>query len=182
MSETSIINTANQLAAIENDGNRYELINGELNMMSPAGGKHGRIAQRINKLLAIHVDENKLGISFAAETGFLISKSPDTVRAPAGAFVNQQGWEQLENTDGFLALAPDLAIEVVSPNDSSSYVESKAQMWLDAGTMAVVVVDPDNSSVRVYRNKSEIMVYRGGDKVDLSDVVDGWSFDVSELF
>lgn len=151
-------------------------------MMSPAGGKHGRIAQRINKLLANHVDENNLGVSFAAETGFLIETNPDTVRAPDGAFVKQDRWDQLDETEGFLELAPDLAIEVVSPSDSFSYIESKAQMWLESGTRAVVVVDPSDNSVRVYRNQSIIDVFRIGDNVDVSDVVSGWSFDVADLF
>ena len=150
--------------------------------MLPFGGKHGRIAQRINKFLANHVDESNLGVSFAAETGFLIETNPDTVRAPDGAFIKQDRWEQLDETEGFLELAPDLAIEVVSPSDSFSYIESKAQMWLESGTRAVVVVDPSDNSVRVYRNQSNIDVFRIGDNVDVSDVVSGWSFDVADLF
>jgi len=82
--------TAAQLALMPDDGLRYELIEGELTMMSPAGGRHGRVAVRLNKLLAIHVDDNALGATFAAETGFRIAVNPDTVRAPDGAFVRQE--------------------------------------------------------------------------------------------
>ena len=94
----------------------------------------------MNKSLAIHVDDNKLGATFAAETGFRIASNPDTVRAPDAAFVNQRKMEKLEDDTGFFPFAPDLAVEVVSPNDSFSAVEAKAFSWLDSGTIAVLIV------------------------------------------
>ena len=72
------VTTAAQLLAMPNDGNRYELVNGVLNMMSPAGSEHGRIAGRIYVRLAVHVEQHQLGETYAAETGFRIACSPDT--------------------------------------------------------------------------------------------------------
>lgn len=91
------INSAEELAKLPSDGCRYELVEGVLKMMSPAGGRHGRITVRVNKLLAIYVDDHQLGVTFAAETGFLLGRNPDTVRAPDAAFVRQ---ERMLSRDG----------------------------------------------------------------------------------
>ena len=176
------MSTAEILSNMPDDGNRYELVRGELRMMSPAGGRHGRIALRINKLLAIHVDDNQLGEAFAAETGFRISEDPDTVRAPDGSFVIQRKMEKLEDDRGYLPFAPELAVEVVSPSDSFSAVEEKAFDWLGAGTIAVMVVVPDSQSVHVYKSRNDISVYQMGDTIDVTEAVPGWKLNTSEIF
>lgn len=174
--------TAEQLAALPDDGNRYELINGELSVMSPAGGRHGRIALRINKLLAIHVDDLSLGATFAAETGFRIATNPDTVRAPDGAFVRQSQMDSLADDTGYLPFSPDLAIEVVSPSDSFAHIEDKAFTWLDSGASLVLIIEPQSETIHAYRSRHEIAVYRVEESVDASDIVSGWKFEVSAVF
>ena len=174
--------TAEQLAQLPADGCRYELIEGELTMMSPAGGRHGRIAVRINKLLAIHVDDKELGATFAAETGFKLASNPDTVRAPDGAFVSREKMDALDDDTGYLPFAPDLAVEVISPTDSFAAVEEKAFAWLDAGTRLVLLVEPETKTVHSYRSRSAITVYALGEQVDASDVVEDWRFGVSDIF
>lgn len=79
--------TADQLMAMPDDGKRYELVAGVLHMMSPAGGEHGWIASRLDRLLGNHVDARDLGTVFAAETGFLISTTPDTFYRSLTPFV-----------------------------------------------------------------------------------------------
>ena len=104
------ISTAEQLAQMPGDDHRYELVEGVLKRMALAGGRHGRNTGRINKLLAIHVDDHGLGETFAAETGFLLDRNPDTVRAPDAAFVSREKMETLEDDSGFLPFAPNLAV------------------------------------------------------------------------
>ena len=176
------MSTAELLSQLPDDGNRYELVLGELRMMSPAGGRHGRIAARINKLLTNHVDDHELGATFAAETGFRIAVDPDTVRAPDAAFVSQQKMEELDDDAGFLPFSPDLAVEVVSPSDTFSGVEEKAFSWLDAGTKIVLIVEPDSKSVHVYKSRDSISVHQTGDAVDVGDAVPSWKFRVPEIF
>jgi len=129
--QTTSAMTAEQLFAIPDDGqgHRHELIEGVKRMLSPAGGQHGMIAARILRKLGNYVEEHRLGAVFAAETGFLISRDPDTVRAPDAAFVRQERLDEAGTVAGYCPGAPDLAIEVLSPSDTYTLVESKSLGW-----------------------------------------------------
>ena len=179
---SSSITTADQLFAIPDDGNRYELINGSLKMMSPAGAEHGKIAGRIYVRLASHVEQNELGTTYAAETGFRISDSPDTVRAPDAAFISQRRLASLESTRGYLPLAPDLVVEVISPSDSFSAVEQKAQQWIEAGCLLVLVADPENVLLRAYTGDGQVRDFHEGQTFAAKKACPGWKLDVNDAF
>lgn len=174
--------TADQLYVREDDGQRYELVNGVLSMMSPAGSEHGWIAGNIYHYLSVHVREKNIGRVYAAETGFLISRDPDTVRAPDACFVSYERLATVEPSKAYLALAPDLVVEVVSPSDSSSDVESKVKLWLESGSQLVLVADPATKTIRVYENKSEIRVYHTGEQINTGDVCQNWTLSVDDVF
>jgi Uma2 family endonuclease len=180
--KTTVLMTAEQLLAMPDDGNRYELIDGKLLMMSPSGNVHGETAANITALLWNHVRHHRLGKVFAAETGFLLARNPDKVRAPDVAFVANDSLPDSDPGPSYLAQAPDLAVEVVSPNDTSTQVETKAQMWIESGTAMVLVVDPATRTVRVYRTKDSIDLLISADELDASDVVAGWKPVVGEFF
>jgi Uma2 family endonuclease len=177
-----LIHNAEQLFAMPNDGNRYELVKGVLVMMSPAGSEHGWIAARILNRLATHVEGSNLGRVYAAETGFKIGSSPDTVRAPDVCFVSHERLATVESTRSYLPLAPDLVVEVVSPNDTSSEIEAKAEEWLEAGTDIVLVADPSNQTIRVYQEGSRILLLRAGDTFEAGKVCGNWKLSVSDAF
>jgi len=179
---TSDITSAAQLLATADDGNRRELVKGVLIVMSPAGGEHGRIASRILIRLGTHVEANNLGATFAAETGFLIETDPDTVRAPDAAFVSHEKMSTVDDTPAYLPLAPDLVVEVLSPSDTSSDVEAKVEQWLDAGSLIVLVADPKNETLRVYRSKSEIQVLHSGEVFSSGEVCKNWQLAVEDIF
>src|SRR2546430_2242033 len=82
--------TADELLRLPDDGLRHELVAGELRTMSPAGAEHGRVAARMVRSLDAHVEARRLGAVFSTETGFLISRKPDHVRAPDAAFVTRE--------------------------------------------------------------------------------------------
>lgn len=176
------IRTAEQLATIRASDGRYELVEGELRMMSPAGGRHGRIAARLNAMLWNHVAACDAGEVYAAETGFLISRDPDTVRAPDAAFVRRDRAADLDDPTGYPAVAPDFVAEVISPSDTFSDVEAKAQTWLRAGTRMVLVIDPANRALHVHRSPDSITILRTADILDADDIVPGWRLAVDDLF
>ncbi len=174
--------TAEELLHMPDDGFRYELVRGELRKMVPAGNIHGYVTVNLTGPLHQHARAGRLGRVYAAETGFKISSDPDTVRAPDATFVGQQRLERADETEGYFPGAPDLAVEVTSPSDTHAQVMEKALEWLDAGCRMVLVVDPKQRTVTVYRSREDIRILSGGDAIDGADVVPGWSLPVAELF
>jgi len=174
--------TADELLAMPDDGYRYELIEGELIRMSPAGAKHGRIVIRISTALAVHVRAHDLGEVYAAETGFKLRSDPDTVRAPDVAFVNKARINQAGDPEGYWSGAPDLAVEVLSPGDSRRKTEAKAKHWISAGAKLVWVVDPRRHIVTVYQSLTEIFEIIETDILDGGDVVPGFELSVADIF
>jgi Uma2 family endonuclease len=137
---------------------------------------------RIATPLDTHVTAHNLGAVYAAETGFFISSDPDTVRAPDVAFVRQERLDEVGDVDGYWPGAPDLAVEVISPNDTYAEVEEKVLEWLEAGTRMVVVVNPRKNAVTAYRSLTEIVVLTEEDYLDGGDIVPGWTIAVKEIF
>ncbi|MFQ5614137.1 MAG: Uma2 family endonuclease [Anaerolineae bacterium] len=173
---------AEDLLRMPDDGFRYELVRGELRKMTPAGHEHGQITARLTWRLAQYVETNNLGVVYAAETGFLLSSDPDTVRAPDVAFVRAERVEAAGDVEGYFPGAPDLAVEVISPGDSYTDVEEKVFDWLEAGTQMAVVVNPRQRTVTVYRSLSDIVVLTENDSFSGGDVVPGWTLAARELF
>jgi|CXWL01.1.fsa_nt_gi Uma2 family endonuclease len=174
--------TADELLRLPDDGWRYELVEGELRRMSPPGHSHGRVAMNLGWRLAQIASAQRLGTVYAAETGFVISRNPDTVRAPDVAFVAATRAASVADETGYFPGPPDLAVEVVSPGDTFTEVEDKVFVWLAAGTQAVVVLDPRRRSAALYRAKDDIRQLADDETLDLSFVVPGFTVAVADLF
>ena len=172
--------SAEQLLQLREPGFRHELVRGELRRMSNAGWWHGAVAIRIGARLQTHADRHDLGLVFAAETGFLLERNPDTVRSPDAAFVRTaripRAWSR-----GYFDGAPDLAVEVTSPNDTASAIDEKARSWLASGTLLVWVIDPETQAVRVYR-PSAIEDLQPTDTLRGEHVLPGFELPIAELF
>ena len=112
--------TVDELLRMPNDGFRYELVQGELRRMNPAGNEHGRVAMNVGISLGTYVKAHDLDAVYAAETGFKLATDPDTIRAPDVAFVSRSRVEAIGDMEGFWPEAPDLAVEVVLPKASPS--------------------------------------------------------------
>ena len=182
MAVSTKLMTADELLMLPDDGKRYELIEGVLNEMPPPGTTHGLTAMRAGAILFNFVRQRDLGEVFAAETGFILSTNPDTVRAPDAAFVAAERLPTGDLPVGYLRLAPDLVVEVVSPSDTASELQSKVCTWLDAGCRLVWVVYPATRSVTVYRSREDVRVLGADDVLDGGPVFDGFSAEVRELF
>jgi Uma2 family endonuclease len=174
--------TADQLQRLPPDGRRYELVEGELKVMTPASPRHGRIAMRMGSLIEQYARQHDLGIVYAAETGFQLRENPDTVRAADAAFVAKSRIPPEGEPEGYWAIAPDLVVEVVSPSDSASEVQSKVANWLEAGCQLVWVAYPDTQTVTEYHSLAEIRMLTAGQSLEGGDILPGFACLVSEIF
>ena len=163
------------------DIGRCELIRGEIIHMSPSGAEHGNVAMEIGVRIANHVKAAKLGKVFAAETGFIIARNPDMLRAPDVAFVRTARVPKPYRR-GFFEGPPDLAVEVVSPGDTHSEVAAKINDWLAAGALSVWVVDPPNKSIEVHRASAPIVRYVGNEELRDESMLPGFVIRPAELF
>jgi len=174
--------TADDLLNLPDDGKRYELVAGVLTMMSPAGFQHGYVAMALGAVIRAFVTQNQLGIVTGAETGFRIERDPDTVLAPDVAFVRRERIDAIGYPQGFFPGAPDLAVEVRSPNDRAAQVEEKVQRWLAAGAQAVWVIDPAARDAVVYTADDEPQRIAADGQLEGGRVLPGFRCSLAELF
>ena len=175
--------SADDLYAMPEHGGRNELVQGELIKMSPASTKHGSIAMRLAGHLWNFVVPNDLGELYAAETGFMLTQNPDTVRAPDVAFILRERIpDEGVPVTGFWAIAPDLVGEVISPHDRSSDVQQKVNDYLAAGVRLIWLVDPQTQTVTVYQSREQVHILLINDSLDGADVLPGFSLPLTVLF
>lgn len=174
--------TAEELLRFPEKDCRHELIRGELVRMAPAGFGHGAIAVKIAGRLLQHVEAKKLGIVLAAETGYKLESNPDTVRAPDVSFVRGDRLPEGSLPWSYFAGAPDLAVEVLSPDDRVRDVEQKVAAWLAAGTLMVWGVNPKNHTVTIHQPNTSVRTLSVADVLDGGDVVPGFRLPVADIF
>jgi len=159
-----------------------ELVAGKMVREPPPGEEHGWVAAGVLGHLFPFVREHRLGRMYAAETGFVLARDPDTVRAPDAAFVSAERLATTARRGPYFEGAPDLAVEVVSPGDSRAAVAAKVGEYLVAGARAVWEVDPSEHSVTVHRAGGAPATLGIGDTLDGSPVLPGFRLPVREIF
>lgn len=174
--------TLEQFQRLPEDEWRSELVRGKLVREPPAGMAHGRIAARIASLIVPLARERGLGAVFTAETGFILSDEPPTVRAPDVAFVSRERLPSDDLPEGFGRLAPDLAVEVASPSNTAAELHGKVLDYLEAGTRIVWLIEPGTGTVTVYRSRDDIRLLREEDELDGGDLLPGLLVPVADLF
>lgn len=166
--------TAEELLHLNLPNKRTELVRGVLIVREPSGYQHGAVAMRIALRLGRFLEDHPLGQLVAAETGFVLERGPDTVRAPDVGFIrNERVPSPLPR--GYADFTPDLAVEVLSPDDRPGEVLEKVGDWLKAGARLVWVVDPIRRVARVYRADGTQAELQADDALDGEDVLPGYS-------
>ena len=178
---TSKLMTIEKYAKLPDDGWRYELERGELRRMPAGGMRHGGIGAKLARRLGDFVEDGDLGLVMV-ETGFIFEIDPPTLKAPDVAFVRAERLPPPEALLLFSHVVPDLAIEVVSPNDEPAEVAAKAEFYLAHGVPLVWVADPAPRTVAVHRPGQEPRVLGVGDTLEGQEVVPGFRLPVADIF
>lgn len=158
----------------------YELQEGELIPMSPAGIKHGIVAALVIHYFLAFVLQHASGQITTSETGFVIRRNPDTVRGPDMAFIPKA--RMLEVTDGFGEVVPALVVEVISPHDTAAAVEDKTQLWLNFGVTEVWNVYPNGRRVLVHRKDHPVRLYQNEDAISGGDILPNFVLALNDIF
>lgn len=162
------------------DGSKLELVRGEVIVMPPPKGRHGICCSQIAWLLLNFVKPKKLGWVTTNDTGVVLERGPDTVRGPDVAFWSITRQPQMP--EGDFEIPPDIAIEVLSPNDRRPDVRAKIKEYLFYSVPLVWLVDPETKTVMVYNGNMRGLELGDDDLLDGGSVLPGFSCKVSELF
>ena len=160
----------------------FELVRGHLVRLTPAGMEHGRIAGRLVVEVGAYARAHGLGSVYAAETGYVLFRDPDTVRAPDVAFGSREREAAVRGHRGFFPGAPDLAVDVRSPDETLAQLAAKAGEYLAAGARLVWVVDPPADVVYAYVAGEEPRRLSGRDVLTGGDVLPGFALPLAQLF
>jgi Uma2 family endonuclease len=163
--------TEEDLLRTPRDGQKYELVDGQIRV-SPAGSRHGLVCIAVALQVGAFVKARQLGYLFDSSTGFRLPGG--NVRLPDVAFVARGRFASEQVPEGFADLAPDLAVEVLSPSDRSRDVLDKVGEYLQAGVHLVWVIDPKRRTAAVYKSLTEVRRLGPEDLLDGEDVVPGF--------
>jgi Uma2 family endonuclease len=173
--------TVAEYLAMPDDDRKVELVRGRLVREPPPAPLHGRVQVVVGHALHDFVEAHELGVVMS-EVGFLLARRPDTVRIPDLSFVSRARIPEDGYARALWEMAPDLAVEIVSPGNRLSEMRGKVLDYLDAGSREVWVVDPGRGHVDVHRPGGEARRLRDADELDGGDVLPGFRAPLPRLF
>lgn len=172
--------TEKDLMALPDDGHKYELVNGEL-VMTPTGMEHGDIAMLLGGKLSLYVREKKLGIVCDSSTGFWMKSG--NCRSPDVSFVDKERLRGLKRPPKkYFQGAPDLVVEILSPEDTVEKLHEKIIEYFENGTKLAWVINPEEQTVLVYHSHQPDKLVQSDGQLDGESVVPGFSLSVAQLF
>lgn len=178
---TTKLMTAAELAAMADDGFRYELIRGVPIRMPPPGFQHGKLVGKVFRWLDTFVVAGDLG-QVVTDAGFLLEEEPDILMAPDVAFVRAERLPPEPEQVGYLTIPPDLAVEVISPSESAADVAAKVAEYHRLGVPLVWAFFPRRRVVGVFRVDRVPREVGPEGEVDGEDILPGFRLPVAAIF
>ena len=157
----------------------YEIVNGHPEEKEMAGARHGGVGSRLNRKLGNFVEENGLGEVYGPDTTFLIGSN---LRLPDIAFVSVGRIPEEGEPEGMWELSPDLAVEVISPNDVYDKVEDKVWEYFAAGVKQVWLVSLSKRTITVFRSPVDPTVFSEEQELVSEDLLPGFRCPLHQIF
>lgn len=171
--------TAEDLLRAPDDGQKYELVDGEI-VVSPGGMRHSEVGQRILFVLMQALDRTHTGRAYGPDVGIVLPGG--NVRSPDACLVRLEKLPGGQSPETFGEIVPDLVVEVLSPNDRTRQVADKIGEFLDAGVPLIWLVDPGSRTVTVYRSLSDTVQLSGDAMITAGPILPEFSARVSDFF
>ena len=160
---------------------KYELWNGRIIGMPPAGLKHGAVIARLMVAIGSHAYEHRLGEVFDGQTGFRLSI--DHCFEPDISFISRERMKLVAPlSEKLFHGSPNLAVEVLSPSDSITKTERKMKLYLVHGSHLAWMIDPKTKTARIYRPNGESELLRGDQMLVGNSVLSGFRISLGRLF
>jgi Uma2 family endonuclease len=164
------------------DRKKYELVDGHL-VERHMSRLSSWVAGRLHRFIDIFVEEQQLGWAWPSDQGYVcFPNSPRKLRFPDVSYVSKRRLPDGLTSDGYIYIPPDLAVEVVSPNDSAYEVVSKVVQYLDAGVALVWVIYPEARAAQVYRRDGSGNLLRDDGELSGEDVLPGFRCRLAAIF
>lgn len=164
------------------DGRKLELVRGEVVEVAAPGAWHGHIRFTLTCLMADFVERHRLGLVNGENNTYVLDADARTVRIPDVSYIINEriptGW----TTMIVWPFAPDLAVGIVSPNDSKREVSAKADDYLASGVRLVWVIWLETQTVTVHTPDIEPRTLTTADTLDGGEVLPGFAVSVASLF
>jgi Uma2 family endonuclease len=173
--------TDEELLALTSNGRDGEIIDGQMIVMSPANGFHGRSIGKLFKALGSFVDSHRLGEMLDGQTGFRMQDG--SVLMPDISFVSNDAWRAYtESSETFLQRSAELVVEVLSPSDSFEHIDRKLELYFANGTQLAWIVNPRSQTVHVHRGRIAKRILTATESLDGEDVLPGFAFPIADMF
>ncbi len=161
------------------DGSQQELVRGEVVTMPPLGGLHGATCSKTDRKLGAFIDGGFGGTLVCNDTGFITERAPDSVRGPDLSYWTKERLKEIPV--GYIEIAPDMLVEVLSPSNTSKQIRAKLQEFFARGVRLVWVIAPEDRTLTIYRTPDEGRVLHENATVTGEDVLEGFTCRVSDL-
>jgi Uma2 family endonuclease len=161
------------------DGSKQELVRGRIITMPPQGGLHGVACSKATRRIGNYVEDRDLGTVTCNDSGFITERSPDSVRGPDVAFWSKERLKEVPL--GYFEVAPDLAVEVLFPSNTSKQILAKLREYFAKCVRMVWMISPEDCTVTIYRKENEGRVLHESATITGEDVLPGFQCRVSDL-
>lgn len=172
--------TGEELLAMGDIG-RTELVKGEIVYLMPTGHSHGFIEFNIGGILRDFVRKHQLGRVLGGEVGVYTQRNPDTVRGIDVAYISHERFAKVQSSS-YLDVAPELIVEIMSPDDKWTDINDKLNEYFDIGVQIIWVVNPKRHQIHVYHSLTKTEILDAEDTLTGGEILPGFSVSVAELF
>jgi Uma2 family endonuclease len=161
------------------DGSQQELVRGEILTMPPPEGLHGVTCSKADRRLGNYIDSGPGGTLACNDAGFITERDPDSVRGPDISYWTKERLKEVPV--GYIEIAPDMLVEVLSPGNTWKKIRAKLQEYFAKGVRLVWVISPEDRTLTIYRTADEGRVLHETASVTGEDVLPGFTCRVSDL-